>query len=243
MSEVDKEAGKDGIVFLVDCDNTLLDNDRIQDDLRARLEQEFGAEGRVRYWDILETLRAELGYVDYLGALQRFRQQAGSDTRLLRMSSFLLDYPFAERLYPGALDALARLAAAGTVVMLSDGDVVFQPHKIERAGIWQALDERVLIYVHKEDMLADIEWRYPAAHYVLIDDKPRVLDAIKRQWGERVTTVFPRQGHYAFDPDNATKYGTPDVTIERIGDLNHLDLATLRSAARPAPTNRSIQQE
>jgi len=239
MSERDQQAGKDGIVFLVDCDNTLLDNDRIQDDLRARLEQEFGAEGRTRYWDILETLRSELGYVDYLGALQRFRQQSGSDARLLRMSSFLLDYPFAERLYPGALDALARLATAGTVVLLSDGDVVFQPHKIERAGLWQALAERVLIYVHKEDMLADVEWRYPAAHYVLIDDKPRLLDAIKRQWGDYVTTVFPRQGHYALDPDNEGKYCTPDVTLERIGDLNHLDLATLRSAARAAPTDGS----
>ena len=241
MSEADKEAGTDGIVFLVDCDNTLLDNDRIQDDLRARLEQEFGAAGRARYWDLLETLRVELGYVDYLGALQRFRLQAGSDTRLLRMSSFLLDYPFTERLYPGALDALARLATAGTVVMLSDGDVVFQPHKIERAGLWQALGERVLIYVHKEDMLADVEWRYPAAHYVLIDDKPRVLDAIKREWGERVTTVFPRQGHYAFEPDNEQQYSTPDVTIERIGDLNHLDLATLRPAARAAPADSSKQ--
>ncbi|WP_295998318.1 HAD family hydrolase [Rugamonas sp.] len=225
----------DNIVFLIDCDNTLLDNDHIQDDLRARLEQEFGAAGRAQYWDILETLRGELGYVDYLGALQRFRVQAGSDTRLLRMSSFLLDYPFAERLYPGALEALARLATAGQVVMLSDGDVVFQPHKIERAGLWQALAGQVLIYVHKEDMLADIEWRYPAAHYVLIDDKPRLLDAMKRQWGTRLTTVFPRQGHYALDPAAATDYITPDVTIERIGDLNHLDLATLRDAARAAP--------
>jgi len=239
MSEAHQDAGKDGIVFLIDCDNTLLDNDRIQDDLRARLEAEFGAEGRARYWDGLEALRDELGYVDYLGALQSFREHAGSDTRLLRMSSFLLDYPFAERLYPGALDALARLATAGTVVMLSDGDVVFQPHKIERAGLWKTLAERVLIYVHKEDMLADVEWRYPAAHYVLIDDKPRLLDAIKRQWGERVTTVFPRQGHYALDPANEGKYITPDVTIERIGDLNHLDLATLRSAARAAPTDGS----
>ena len=220
-------SASDEIVFLFDCDNTLLDNDRLQEDLRAHLAAEFGNESSDRYWKIFETLRAELGYADYLGALQRYRLGDSSDTRLLLMSSFLVDYPFASRLYPGALDAIRRLRAAGLTVILSDGDVVFQPLKIERSGLWAAVEDRVLIYIHKEEMLDAVAERYPARRYVMIDDKLRILAAMKKIWKDRLTTVFPRQGHYALDPRNSAAYPPADITIEHIGDLVDADLATL----------------
>ena len=199
------------VVFLVDVDNTLLDNDQIQDDLKRHLEREFGATTRDRYWAILEALFVELGYRDYLGALQRYRVEHLKDVHLMSMSSYLVDYPFADRLYPGALDVIERLRTLGPTVILSDGDVVFQPRKVERSGIWEAVDGNVLIYIHKEDELDDVARRYPAQHYVLIDDKPRILAAVKEAWGDRVTTVFPRQGQYARD---AKSYRPADVTVE-----------------------------
>ena len=214
------------VAFLVDVDNTLLDNDRIQRDLQRHLEREFGAACRDRYWTILEALFAELGYRDYLGALQRYRTEHPQDVRLMTMSSYLVDYPFANRLYPGALDVLERLRAWGPTVILSDGDVVFQPRKVERSGISEAVDGHVLIYIHKEEALDDVEQRYPAQHYVLVDDKPRILAAVKAAWGERVTTIFPRQGQYARD---AKAYRPADLTIERIGDLVTHDLSELLS--------------
>jgi FMN phosphatase YigB (HAD superfamily) len=180
------------IVFLFDVDNTLVDNDRIQDDLRKHLERESGRENRDRYWAIFEQLRTELGYADYLGALQRYRLGAMNDTRLLTMSAFLVDYPFANRLYPGSLDAIERLGRWGLTVILSDGDVVFQPRKVQRSGLWEAVEGRVLIYIHKEQMLDDVRQRYPARHYVMIDDKLRILAAMKKIWNDRLTTVFPR---------------------------------------------------
>ena len=221
-----------GVVFLIDVDNTLLDNDRVHDDLADRLEVEFGAAGRDRYWGIFEALRSELGYADYLGALQRFRVHDNGDPQLLSMSSYLLDYPFAERLYPGSLAAIAHLGRLGLPVILSDGDVVLQPRKIERSGLGKAVEGRVLIYIHKEKVLDDVERRYPARHYVMIDDKLRVLTAMKQIRGDRLTTVLPRQGHYALDPKNIADYPPPDVTIERIGDLVDYDLPTLRGAAQ-----------
>jgi FMN phosphatase YigB (HAD superfamily) len=202
------------MVFLVDVDNTLLDNDRIQEDLKRHLEREFGAQTRDRYWAILEALFVELGYRDYLGALQRYRAEHPQDVHLMSMSSYLVDYPFANRLYPGALDVLERLRAWGSTVILSDGDVVFQPRKVQRSGIWEAVDGHVLIYIHKEEMLDDVERRYPAQQYVLVDDKPRIL-------ADRVTTIFPRQGQYARD---AKAYRPADLTVERIGDLLTHDL-------------------
>jgi len=217
----------DEVVFLLDVDNTLLDNDRVQDDLRSQLEREFGAASRDRYWAIFEALRAELGYADYLGALQRYRLEDLSDTRLLLMSSFLVDYPFASRLYPGALDVIRHLRGFGLTVILSDGDVVFQPRKVERSGLWAAVEGRVLIYIHKEEMLDAVATRYPARHYVMIDDKLRVLAGMKKTWKDRLTTVFPRQGHYALDPANIAAYPPADVTIERIGDLVNADPAML----------------
>src|SRR5512135_3561650 len=190
----------DDVVFLLDCDNTLLDNDRVIDDLRNHLEREFGRQNRDRYWEIFEALRAELGYADYLGALQRYRLEAIHDPKLLLMSSFLVDYPFANRLYPGSLAVVDHLHRWGPTVILSDGDVVFQPRKVLRSGLWQAVEGRVLIYIHKEQMLDDVEQRYPARHYVMMDDKLRILAAMKRLLGDRLTTIWPRQGHYALDP-------------------------------------------
>jgi len=220
------------VVFLLDVDNTLLDNDRVQDDLRDHLEREFGAASRDRYWAIFEALRAELGYADYLGALQRYRTEDWSDTRLLLMSSFLVDYPFASRLYPGALEVIRRLRVHGLTVILSDGDVVFQPRKIERSGLWTAVEGRVLIFIHKERMLDAVAARYPARHYVMIDDKLRILTAMKAIWKERLTTIFPRQGHYAMDPGNIAAYPPADMAIERIGDLLNADLAMLPTGRR-----------
>jgi FMN phosphatase YigB (HAD superfamily) len=208
-----------GVVFLLDVDNTLLDNDSIARDLRQHLTLAFGEASQDRYWQIFEQLRAELGYADYLGALQRFRLEHPLDPQMLGMSLFLVDYPFATRLYPGALDAIAHLNRLGTPVILSDGDAVFQPRKIDRSGLWTAVDGRVLIYVHKEQMLDDVERRFPAAHYVMIDDKVRLLVAIKKIWKSRVTTVFVRQGHYALDPSVIAAYPAADISLDRIADV------------------------
>ena len=222
------------IVFLVDVDNTLLDNDRIQSDIQHHLEREYGAQCRERYWTIQERLFTELGYRDYLGALQCYRAEHPEDVPLFSMSSFLIDYPFADRLFPGALDALRRLRQWGRTVVLSDGDVVFQPRKVQRSGIGAAVEGRVLIYIHKEDELDDVERRYPARHYVLVDDKPRILSAIKQVWGDRVTTVLPRQGKFANDPEVASSSPAADVTVERIGELVTYDLQGLLSSDEPA---------
>jgi FMN phosphatase YigB (HAD superfamily) len=208
-----------GVVFLVDVDNTLLDNDAVIADLRHHLVQTFGEECDRRYWEIFEELRTELGYADYLGALQRYRIERPRDPGLLEMSLYLLRYPFATRLYPGALDAIRHLGRSGPVVILSDGDVVFQPRKVEQSGLWAAVAGEVLIYIHKEEMLDDVERRYPAERYVMVDDKVRILAAMKDVWRDRLTTVFVRQGHYAHDPSVLAAYRPPDITIERIGDL------------------------
>jgi len=219
------------IVFLFDVDNTLLDNDLVEMDLRLHLESEFGAESKNRYFAILEELRTELGYTDYLGALQRYRLEKQCDHRLLMMSSFLVDYPFADRLYPKSLDVLRHVRAWGPTVILSDGDVVFQPRKVQRSGLWNAVEGRVLIYVHKERMLTDVEKRFPARHYIMVDDKLRILAAMRSSWGDRLTTVFPRQGHYALDQRNVDAYPRAQITVERIGDLVHYDLAAFFGAA------------
>jgi len=217
----------DSIVFLVDVDNTLLDNDRIQDDIKRHLDRDFGIPCRERYWAILEQLFAELGYRDYLGALQRYRVEHPQDLHLLSMSSFLVDYPFANRLYPGSLDVLEKFRSWGPTVVLSDGDVVFQPRKVERSGIAEAVDGHVLIYIHKEEALDDVERRYPAKHYVLVDDKLRILTAVKKIWGDRVTTIFPRQGQYAHDAKVIAACPPADLTVERIGDLVDYEMPAL----------------
>ena len=219
------------IVFLFDVDNTLLDNDRVTADLQRHLQREVGPERAQQYWSFFEQLRAELGYADYLGALQRYRLEYPRDPRLLTVSNFLVNYPFANRLYPNALDAIDHVKPWGPVVILSDGDVVFQPRKVERSGLLEAVDGHALIYVHKEKELDDVAQRYPADHYVMVDDKLRILAAMKAIWGERLTTVFPRQGHYALDPKIGAAYPPADLTIERIGDLVDHDLPALLGAA------------
>jgi FMN phosphatase YigB (HAD superfamily) len=213
------------IVFLFDVDNTLLDNDRIQDDLREHLRRAYGERACTRYWAAFDRLRSELGYVDYLGALQSYRLEEPHDPHILRLAHWLLEYPFVDRLYAGALDSVRHLGQRGSTVILSDGDAVFQPHKIERAGLWRAFDGRVLVYVHKERELDAIARAHPAKHYVLIDDKLAILDAVKQGWGDRVTTVFPRQGHYAHDSAALAGLGAADVAIDHIGDLARFDLA------------------
>lgn len=220
------------VVFLLDVDNTLLDNDRVIADLMRHLEREVGHQRQQRYWEIFEQLRSELGYADYLGALQRYRIEYPRDPHLLTVSSFLVNYPFANRLFPNSLDVVDRCNEWGVAVILSDGDVVFQPRKVERSGLFDAVNKNVLIYVHKELQLDDVERRYPAEHYVLVDDKLRILTAVKEVWGKRVTTVFPRQGHYAHDPQILTQYPPADITIERIGDLLNYDLPTLLAGNR-----------
>lgn len=230
------------VVFLLDVDNTLIDNDSIVADLRRHLERAFGAASAARYWSIFEELREELGYADYLGALQRYRANAehgvSADERLLLMATYLIDYPFAERLYPRALELIAHLDQLGQTVILSDGDVVFQPRKIQRSGLWDAVGGRVLIYVHKERMVEAVQRLHPAKHYVMVDDKVRLLAAVKGVLGDRLTTVFPRQGHYALDLATASMATKADVTIEHIGDLINVDTSTLL-ARRPNAWNRS----
>lgn len=220
------------VVFLFDVDNTLLDNDRVTADLRRYLEREVGRERAERYWAIFESLRAELGYADYLGSLQRYRAEYPYDCHLLAVSTYLVNYPFANRLFPNSLDVIEHCRRWGPVVILSDGDVVFQPRKVERSGLFEAVEGNILIYVHKELELADVERRYPARHYVMVDDKLRILEAMKRSWGARVTTVFPRQGHYALDPAEAARHPPADITVERIGGLLDYDMAELCKATR-----------
>jgi FMN phosphatase YigB (HAD superfamily) len=220
-------AGSGDTVFLFDVDNTLLNNDAVQEDLGEHLEREFGRAKRDRYWAIFEELRAQLGYADYLGALQRYRLENLDDPQLLLMSSFLVDYPFSSRLYPGALATLERCGRLGPTVILSDGDVVFQPRKVRRSGLWDAVEGRVLIYLHKEKMLDSVARRYPARHYVMVDDKVRILAAMKQAWGSKLTTIFPRQGHYALDAAEVAKYPAPDLTVEAVGALAEHDLSGL----------------
>jgi len=213
------------IVYLLDVDNTLLDNDRVVADLMRHMEGAVGEECARRYWVIFERLRSELGYADYLGALQQYRAERPHDLNVLKSSSYLINYPFANRLFPNSLDVIERVKTWGPAVILTDGDVVFQPRKIERSGLHEAVDGNVLIYVHKELELEDVQRRFPAEHYVIVDDKLRLLDAIKTAWGSRVTTVFPRQGHYAHDPEVLRRYPSADITVDRIGDLLDIDLS------------------
>ena len=218
-------------VVLFDVDNTLLDNDQIAVDLTQHLDEEIGSRGERQYWAIFEELRTQLGYVDYLGALQRYRQEYPRDPHLLTLSRFLLNYPFAERLFPQAREVVRHVSQWAQAVILSDGDVVFQPRKIDRSGLFEVVEGHVLIYIHKEKELDDVEQRYPADHYVLVDDKLRLLTAVKAYWGPRVTTVFPRQGHYAKDPEVLRAFPAADLTIDRISDLLTIDRNRLLAAA------------
>jgi FMN phosphatase YigB (HAD superfamily) len=220
------------VVFFFDVDNTLLDNDHVAADLKRYLITKVGESSATRYWEIFEELRSELGYADYLGALQRYRVERPRDPKLLAVSHFMINYPFANRLFPESLDAVEYVQRFGRAVILSDGDVVFQPRKIDCSGLYEIFDGHVLIYIHKELELDDVEAKYPAEHYVVVDDKVRILAAIKKYWGPRVTTVFPRQGHYALDVAQVAKYPKPDITIEWIGELQKYSLEQILAAAR-----------
>ena len=220
------------VVFFFDVDNTLVDNDRIAQDLQRHLQKKVGDASARRYWEIFEELRTELGYADYLGALQRYRTEMPRDPKLLEVSYFMVNYPFANRLFPESLDAVEHVRRFGLPVILSDGDVVFQPRKIDRSGLYDYFEGHVLIYVHKELELADVEQKYPAKHYVMVDDKVRILAAIKDHWGARVTTVFPRQGHYALDMALVAKFPKPDLTLSRIGELQNYSLEQILEAAK-----------
>jgi FMN phosphatase YigB (HAD superfamily) len=219
------------VVFLFDVDNTLLNNDQVTKDLEEHLQRQVGTPGAKRYWTMFEALRGELGYADYLGALQRVRIEYPHDLRILTVSRFLIDYPFANRLYPNSLDVIERAKNWGRAALLTDGDVVFQPRKVDRSGLYEAVEGNVLVYVHKETELKDVTRNYPARHYVVVDDKLRLLTAIKKVWQKRVTTVFVRQGHYAMDQQTVAALPPADVTLERIGDLLEHDLPGIVAAA------------
>jgi FMN phosphatase YigB (HAD superfamily) len=228
---VNRADANSNTVFFFDVDNTLLDNDRVSGDLKRHLIVKVGEASARRYWEIFEQLRTELGYADYLGALQRYRIEQPRDPKLLAVSHFMINYPFANRLFPESLDAVEYARRLGRAVILSDGDAVFQPRKVDRSGLFEIFEGRVLIYIHKELELDDVEAKYPAAHYVMVDDKVRLLAAIKQHWGARVTTVFPRQGHYAHDAALVAKYPKPDVTLERIGELQKYSLEQILAVA------------
>jgi FMN phosphatase YigB (HAD superfamily) len=227
-------------VFLFDVDNTLLFHDKVTADLRKHLQTVVGAEGSQRYWQFFEQIRNELGYADYLGALQRYRLEYPRDPHLLEVSFFLLSYPFANRLFPASIDAVQHVQQFGTAVILSDGDVVFQPRKISRAGLYEVFDGNVLIYVHKEKELEDVERRYPADHYVMFDDKLRILDAMKKIWSGKLTTVFVRQGHYAHDAKAIAGFPPADITIETIGRALDFTLADLVAAGQPRASSSTV---
>lgn len=229
---MDRVADNPATVFLFDVDNTLLDNDRVSDDLKRHLVVKVGESSAQRYWEIFERLRTELGYADYLGALQTYRLERPREPKLLAVSHFMINYPFANRLFPESLDAVEHARKFGQPVILSDGDVVFQPRKVDCSGLYEIFEGHALIYIHKELELDDVEAKYPADHYVMVDDKVRILAAIKKYWGERVTTVFPRQGHYALDAAQVAQYPKPDITIERIGELQNYSLEQILATGK-----------
>lgn len=221
----------DSVICLLDFDNTLIDNDRIVADLLSYLQHEVGDTCRRRYWEIFEELRAKFDYTDYLGALQRFRDEHPHDPHLVSLSLFLLNYRFDKVLFPDTLRVVEHVNKWSRPVILADGDVLLQSHKLARSGVYDAVEKRVLICIHKENELDMVLERYPADHYVMVDDKLRILTAMKEKWGDRLTTVFPRQGHYALDPDILGKYPAADVTIESVGELLQHDLMSLTNSA------------
>jgi FMN phosphatase YigB (HAD superfamily) len=227
------------IVTLFDVDNTLLDHDHVTADLRRHLARTVGTHRAQRYWELFEEIRTELGYADYLGALQRYRLEHPRDPHLMEVSYYLMSYPFANRLFPGSIDAVQHAQQWGPASILSDGDVVFQPLKISRSSLYEVFEGKALIYVHKETELADVEERYPAEHYVVVDDKLRILEAIKKQWRASVTTVFVRQGHYALDPKATAQFAPADISLERIGEFPNLTQADILAAASRAAAQSS----
>ncbi len=231
MSSGQQVASGRNIVFLLDVDNTLFDNDGFSDALDERLERDFGVDGRKRYRSHYEALRDELGYADYLGAVQRLRNQFADDPNLLQLAAFILEYPFADHLYPHALEAIAHLKTVGMPTILSDGDMVLQPRKVQRSGLWQATAGQVSIYLHKQHRLEAVQQRWPADHYVMVEDKPQLLAQMKQEMGKALTTVFVRQGHYAIEQQLSQDEPAADITIERIGELRSLNMQDFLATA------------
>ncbi len=217
------------MVFLFDVDNTLLDHDRVKQDLGALLDSRIFDGASEHYWSAYEAIRAETGQADFLASFQRCWIDSECNPHWLPAADLMLDYPYSDRLYPGALHVLEHVSRFAMVAIVSDGDAVLQPRKIRRAGLWQAVDGRVLIYQNKQQRLADIAHRFPAQHYVMIDDKPDVLVHMKSAWSSRLTTVFPRQGHYAHDQEHRHDQPEPDISIDHIGDMLKLDIKDFHS--------------
>lgn len=217
------------LVCFFDVDDTLLDNDRLKADIQQYLAGVVGLEQAKRYWEIYEGLRLELGYADFLGALQRFRTERPENTHMLEVALFMLEYPFAERLFPKALDVIKHVQQWSKAVILSDGDMAFQPLKVARSGIRAAADG-TLIYLHKQHRLGEVKELYPAEHYVMFDDKLGILHDMKQLWGARLTTVWVRQGHYAMDPAH-TQYPPPDKALDNIADALALSREDLLAGA------------
>lgn len=225
---------KSPLVVLCDVDNTLLNDNRIVSDLCDFLLDKLGEQGAKQYWTHFEALSQSLGYADYLGALQRARDEHPHEMHFIAITNFLLTYPFSERLFPRALDVIDHVACWALPVIVSDGDVVLQPIKLHRAGLARKVQDRVLVYIHKEKELDDIMQRYPATHYVFVEDNLSILSSVKREWGQRVTTIHIRpHGH---PPDEGRTALQPDITLNDIGDMLRINEADLRGSSHATST-------
>ena len=209
-----------GVAFLLDVDNTLINNDKVKTDLEERVVRYAGPDTAPVFWQVYEQVRRELDYVDLPLTLNRFRAESPEVERFAELSAAVLFYPFEECLYPRTLEVIEHLREIGTVAIVSDGDPVFQPAKIARAGLAAAVDDRVLIYVHKEQQLDDVRRRIPAGRYVIVDDKPNILVAVKRELGDRAVAIHVRQGRYARE----TGEWHADIEIDSIADLMEFQL-------------------
>jgi hypothetical protein len=210
----------DDLVFLLDVDNTLLDNDRAKEDMAARVEDLVGAERAARWWELYEQVRQETDVVDYPRTLTRYRAVFPDEPRFPHLADFILGLPYAGYVYPGALETLTYLRTLGTTVIVSDGDAVYQAAKIARAGLAAAVDDHVLIFLHKEGRIEDVRQRYPAEHYLLIDDKLRILARLKGILGDLVTTLHVAQGHYASSERGI--YPAADLEVPSIAAVRQL---------------------
>ncbi len=228
---MDDQRGERPAVFLLDCDNTLLDNDALKADLDVRLRAFLGESLVERFWVVYEGVRGLRGTVDFPLTFERFREDLPDGATLERVRSIIMDYPFAEHVYPATLSTLRYLRRIGLPAIVSDGDSVYQPRKIERSKLADAVEGRVLVYVHKEEHLDEILARWPSDLYVMVDDKARILSATKERFPDRFVTVHVRQGHYGTDPERFAV--PPDVSIEHIGDLRDISLATLWRVLHP----------
>ena len=207
------------LVFLIDLDNTILDNDGVKQDIEAKMLEILGERLAERFWHYYEAVRKDLDYIDFFETMMRLRDENPTDAAVVdEATGTLMDWDFCPRLYPRAIETVLHLKSLGLPLVLSDGDPVFQPMKIHQCGVTQAVDGRVLIFVHKERFLPAVQARFRAERYVLIDDKPGILMRSKAALGDRLTTVHVLQGKYATDPKLAVDY-TPDIVVPNFSDL------------------------